>query len=29
MVKVKSALAYDEKHPVFKAAQSFVANSKK
>jgi hypothetical protein len=29
MVKVKSALAYDEKHPAFKAAQSFVANSKK
>jgi hypothetical protein len=29
MVKVKSALAYDEKHPAFKVAQSFVANSKK
>lgn len=29
MIKVKSALAYDEKHPAFKAAQTFVANSKK
>jgi hypothetical protein len=29
MIKVKSALAYDEKHPVFKAAQTFVAQSKK
>jgi hypothetical protein len=28
MVKVKTALAYDEKHPAFKAAQTFVANSK-
>jgi hypothetical protein len=29
MVKVKTALAYDEKHPAFKAAQTFVAQSKK
>lgn len=29
MIKVKSALAYDEKHPAFKAAQTFVAQSKK
>ena len=29
MVKVKTALAYDEKHPAFKVAQSFVANAKK
>jgi hypothetical protein len=29
MVKVKTALAYDDKHPAFKAAKTFVANSKK
>jgi hypothetical protein len=29
MVKIKTALAYDKKHPAFKAAQTFVANSKK
>jgi hypothetical protein len=29
MVKVQTALAYDEKHPAFKAAQAFVAQSKK
>ena len=29
MIKVQTALTYDEKHPAFKAAQSFVANSKK
>jgi hypothetical protein len=29
MIKVKSALAYDEKHPAFKAAQTFVAQTKK
>ena len=29
MIKVQTALAYDEKHPAFKAAQTFVAQSKK
>ena len=29
MIKVQTALTYDEKHPAFKAAQSFVSNSKK
>jgi hypothetical protein len=29
MVKVQTALAYDEKHPAFKAAQTIVAQSKK
>ena len=29
MIKVQTALTYDEKHPAFKAAQSFVAQSKK
>jgi hypothetical protein len=29
MVKVQTALAYDEKHPAFKAAQTLVAQSKK
>jgi hypothetical protein len=29
MVKVQTALAYDEKHPAFKAAQTMVAQSKK
>ena len=29
MIKVQTALTYDEKHPAFKVAQSFVANSKK
>jgi hypothetical protein len=28
-IKIKSALAYDEKHPAFKAAQTFVAQNKK
>jgi len=29
LVKVQTALAYDEKHPAFKAAQTLVSNSKK
>jgi hypothetical protein len=29
MIKVQTALAYDEKHPAFKVAQTFVAQSKK
>jgi hypothetical protein len=29
MIKVKSALAYDDKHPAFKAAQTFIAQNKK
>jgi hypothetical protein len=29
MIKVQTALTYDEKHPAFKAAKSFVASSKK
>jgi len=29
MIKVKSALAYDDKHPAFKAAQTFISQTKK
>jgi len=29
LIKVQTALAYDEKHPAFKAAQTLVSNSKK